>query len=307
MSRIPNLFIVGAPKCGTTAMWSYLGQHPDIFVAGKEYHFFGSDLAYRNQNRPDSERYLGYFAQATDQRYLLDASIGYMASKRAAAEIVSYCPDSRIIAILRNPIDMMHSLHSELLFQGDEDVADFAEALALEGSRKEGANIPAGCQSIWALFYRDVAHYSEQLIRYFDAVGRERVHVVLFDDFKSDLAASYRGVLDFLDIDPTFQPDFPVVNANKVARSAMMVKVLRSPPPFVRRIGRMAVRNQGARRTIGGRLQTLNAGRQPRKPMDADLRQSLQIEFRSEVAELSALLGRDVSRWCSPDGAIDVR
>jgi Sulfotransferase family len=289
MSRIPNLFIVGAPKCGTTAMWSYLGQHPDIFVAGKEYHFFGSDLAYRNQHRPDSERYLGYFAQATDQRYLLDASIGYMTSKRAAAEIVSYSPDSRIIAILRNPIDMMHSLHSELLFQGDEDVTDFAEALALEGSRKEGANIPAGCQSIWALFYREVAH------------------VVVFDDFKADLHASYRGVLEFLDIDPTFQPDFPVVNANKVARSALMVKVLRSPPPVVRRLGRMAVRNQGVRRTIGARLQTLNAGRQPREPIDTDLRQSLQVEFRSEVAALSALLGRDVSGWCSPDGAIDVR
>jgi hypothetical protein len=281
-------------------MWSYLGKHPDIFAAGKEYHFFGSDLAYRNQQRPDSQSYLAYFGRATDERYVLDASIGYLASKRAAAEIASYAPDSRIIAILRNPIDMMHSLHSELLFQGDEDVDDFAEALSLEGARQRGERIPEACQSIWALFYREVAHYSEQLIRYFDAVGSERVHVVVFDDLKDDTAGSYRAVLEFLGIDPTFQPDLPVVNANKVARSERMVKLLRSPPPIVRRLGRMAVHNQNVRRSLGGRLQSLNAGRQPRQPMDADLRRSLESEFRSEVATLGQLLGRDLSSWSSP-------
>ncbi|MBF6555251.1 MAG: sulfotransferase [Acidimicrobiales bacterium] len=300
MSRIPNLFIVGAPKCGTTAMWSYLGKHPDIFAAGKEYHFFGSDLAYRNQQRPDSQSYLAYFGQATNERYVLDASIGYLASKRAAGEIASYSPDSRIIAILRNPIDMMHSLHSELLFQGDEDVADFAEALSLEGTRQRGERIPEACQSIWALFYREVAHYSEQLIRYFDAVGTERVHVVVFDDLKVDTAGSYRTVLEFLGIDPTFQPDLPVVNANKVARSERMVKLLRSPPPIVRRLGRMAVHNQNVRRSLGGRLQSLNAGQQPRQPMDGDLRRSLENEFRAEVVTLGELLGRDLSSWSSP-------
>ncbi len=133
MSRIPNLFIVGAPKCGTTALWSYLGSHPDIFSAGKEYHYFGSDLVYRNQSRLDRESYLAYFSQADQERYLLDASVGYLVSERAAVEIASFSPDCRIIAILRDPIDMMHSLHSELLFQGDEDVADFGTASGARG------------------------------------------------------------------------------------------------------------------------------------------------------------------------------
>ncbi|HUY65627.1 MAG TPA: sulfotransferase [Acidimicrobiales bacterium] len=300
MPRIPNLFIVGAPKSGTTAMWSYLGKHPEIFVAGKEYHFFGSDLAYRNQQRPDSSHYLSHFDRATDERYLLDASIGYMVSKRAAAEIVSYSPDARIVAIVRNPIDMMHSLHSELLFQGDEDVADFGEALALEGARRRGEHIPEACQAVWALSYRTVAHYSEQLIRYFDALGRGRVHVVVFDDVVADTASCYQAVLEFLGVDPTFRPDLPVVNANKVARSSLMVRLLRSPPPFARRLGRMAVQNQNARRALGGRLQSLNAGRQSRPPVDPGLRRSLEAEFHSEVAALGELLGRDLSGWFSP-------
>ena len=300
MSRIPNLFIVGAPKCGTTALWTYLGSHPDIFVAGKEYHFFGSDLAYRNQDRPDSDTYQAFFGQATDERYLLDASIGYLVSKQAPGEIASYSPGSRIIAILRNPIDMMHSLHSELLFQGDEDVADFAEALDLEEARKGGERIPPLCQSVWALSYREVAHFSEQITRYFDAVGRERVHVVIFDDLKEDVARSYRGMLEFLEIDPTFRPEFPVVNSNKVARSNAMVKLLRTPPPFVRNVARMVVPSQSARRNMGGRLQSLNAGNRPRQPIDPVLRRSLQDEFRDEVATLGELLGRDLSGWTAP-------
>jgi len=300
MPKIPNLFIVGAPKSGTTAMWSYLGKHPDIFAAGKEYHFFGSDLAYRNQQRPDSDRYLSNFDRATDERYLLDASIGYLVSKRAAAEIASYSPDARIVAILRNPIDMMHSLHSELLFQGDEDVADFGEALALEEARLRGEHIPDACQSVWALSYRAVAHYSEQLTRYFDALGTERVHVVVFDDLVADTAGCYQAVLEFLDVDRTFVPDLPVVNANKVARSGLMVRLLRSPPPFVRRLGRMAVQNQNARRALGGRLQSLNAGTRSRRPIDPGLRRALEAEFHSEVATLGELLGRDLTGWCSP-------
>ena len=297
MSRIPNLFIVGAPKCGTTALWSYLGSHPDIFSAGKEYHFFGSDLVYRNQTRPDRESYLAYFSQADQERYLLDASVGYLVSERAAVEIASFSPDCRIIAILRDPIDMMHSLHSELLFQGDEDVADFGTALELEEVRRRGEHIPESCQSVWALFYRAVAHYSAQLTRYIDAVGRERVHVVVFDDFKAGVEESYRQILEFLDIDPMFRPEFPVVNANKVARSASMVRLLRSPPPIVRRIGRMTVRSQRSRRAVGGRLQTLNAGRRPRQPMDPDLERALREEFRVEVGTLGPLLGRDLSSW----------
>ena len=297
MSRIPNLFIVGAPKCGTTALWSYLGSHPEIFSAGKEYHFFGSDLMYRHQSRPDHESYLAYFSQAKEERYLLDASVGYLVSERAAAEIASFSPDCRIIAILRDPIDMMHSLHSELLFQGDEDVADFGTALGLEEARQRGEHIPESCQSVWALFYRKVAHYSGQLARYVDAVGRERVHVIVFDDFKADVEDSYRQILEFLEIDPMFQPEFPVVNANKVARSSSMVRLLRTPPPIVRRIGRMTVWNQRSRRAVGGRLQTLNAGRRPRQPVDPDLRRALHDEFRVEVEALGALLGRDLSGW----------
>lgn len=300
MSRSPNLFIVGAPKCGTTALWQYLGEHPDIYVAGKEYHYFGSDLAYRDHVRPSRETYVNYYAGAGDERWLLDASIGYLVSTEAATEIHEFDPASRIIATLRNPIDMMHSLHSELLFQSDEDVADFGDALALEGERRQGRHLPPGCQSIWALAYRHVARYTEQIQRYCDTFGRDQVHVVIFDDFRTDAPGTYRAMLEFLDIDPEFRPEFPVINSNKVARSQTVVKMLRTPPPVVRKVARMVIPGQAARRNLGVQLQSLNAGKKPRTPIAPALREELRIEFAPEVEALGALIGRDLSSWSQP-------
>ncbi len=298
MANVPNLFIVGAPKSGTTALWSYLGDHPDVFMAGKEYHFFGSDLAHNQVRVPaTTETYLRFFDGAAGQRYRGEASVGYLCSTGAAREIHEFSPDSRIIAILRNPVDMMHSLHSEMLFQGDEDIAEFAAALDAEHDRKEGRRIPPACQGLWTLFYRDIARYADQVERYFDVFGRQRVHVIVFDDFKADPGNSYREMLEFLELDPDARPEFPVVNANKVARSAATVKLLRRPPSAFRRVAHMVVPSQHLRRSLGRRLQSMNTVERSRDPLPPDLRRSLQIELADDVERLGTLLGRDLSAW----------
>ncbi len=301
MDHTPNLFLVGAPKSGSTALWSYLGEHPDIFMAGKEYHFFGSDLAYHGTRpRITLEDYLSRFAGATVERYRGDASIGYLSSHRAAREIHDLSPEARIVAILRNPVDMIYSLHSEELFQGDEDIPDFEAALAAEDDRRHGRRVPPACEALWPLFYRDVGRYANQVERYFDVFGSDRVHVVIFDDFATDIETSYLRILEFLDIDTSFRPEFPVVNANKVARSNTMVRMLRRPPPSVSRLARIVLPDQGLRRKLGRRIQDLNVDRQARTPMSPELRRSLQAEFADDVAQLGKLLDRDLSHWTTP-------
>jgi len=329
--RKPNLFIVGAPKSGTTALWSYLSTHPDIYSAGtkqghlqsesgtvgtrdrgvpqgKEYYFFGSDLRSNSTVRRSLESYMAAFAEASGERYLIDASPMYLCSERAAAEIVAFSPDARAIAMLRNPVDMMYSLHGEALFQGDEDIADFAEALAAEDDRRQGNRIPPTCQgALWSLFYRDVARYAEQVERFFDALGRDRVHVMMFDDFVTDPAAAYRATLAFLDleVDEDHLPDFAVVNAHTAPRSGVVVRILRDPPPVLRSFTRSLVRSQATRRTLGLRAQQLNARRRERQPLQAALRSDLQAEMAEDVQRLGRLLNRDLSSWIEPatDGA----
>jgi hypothetical protein len=301
----PNLFIVGAPKAGTTALASYLGTHPDVFVAEKELSYFGSDLEFRTVRgrrwRIGYGTYLEWFARHGQARYRTDRSVFYLYSSRAAEEIFSFDPDSRVIALLRNPVDQMHSQHSEMLFQGDEDLVSFEDALGAEAPRKRGERVPEGCQKVFALFYRDIARYHDQVERYYRLFGRDRVCVVLYDDLVADAASAYRRVLDFLGADPDHRPQFDVVNANKVVRSPRLRDLLRHAPSGVRRLGRLVVPDEHARAALRRRLHVLNTRGQARPPMDRVLRARLTDEFAPEVHRLERLLDRDLGPWLASD------
>src|SRR3954468_1950993 len=114
----PSFFIVGAPKCGTTSLNDYLRQHPRIFIPErKELHYFGSDLTFLKTQRPTREEYLAHFAAAQPQQIAGEASVWYLYSQLAAREIHDFCREAKFIIMLRNPVDMMHSLHSQYLYE----------------------------------------------------------------------------------------------------------------------------------------------------------------------------------------------
>lgn len=297
----PNAFIVGAPKSGTTALGTWLGAHPEVFVPRKELSHFAPDLEFRTRKGErlvvGRQEYLAWFAAHGGQRWRIDRSVFYLYSRRAAAEIHRFDPGARIIVLLRHPVEQMYSEHSEMLYQGDEDIADFGAALAAEADRIRGRRIPKGCKHVFGLFYRDLARYAGQLDRYLTAFGRDQVHVVIFDDLVADPGATYAGVLDFLGLEPAAAPDFSPVNANKAVRSTTVLRTLRSTSPRLRGLGRLVVPDAEARARLRRRLQALNTSRRPRPPLDPELRRALTVEFEPEVARLEALLGRRLPGW----------
>jgi hypothetical protein len=295
--RMPNLFILGAPKCATSALFSYLAQHPDIFMWRKEMHYFGRDLVFNNKERMSLERYLSHYDEAGAERYRGDGAIWYLFSKQAAEEIAAASPEARYIVLVRNPVDMLHSLHSEFLFQGAEDLVDFGEALQAQDDRREGKRIPVTCPTPWALQYTEVASFGEQLARYRAVLDAKRLHVILYDDLAADTPGVYRDVLHFLEIDDTFQPEFPRVNPNTVVRSSRMRQFLRHPPKPVRALGRVAVRNQTTRWALGRRMMALNTVQVPRDPIDPTLRRQLQADLAPDIRWLGEQIGRDLSSW----------
>jgi len=309
VSADPNLFMVGAPKSGTTALATYFTQHPDVFVAAKELNYFSFDLDFRTMKgekwRVTKEAYLAWFSDHGDKRYRGDHSVFYLYSRRAAEAIHDFDPDSRIIIMLRNPVDQMHSQHSEMLFQGDENLRDFSQALAAEEDRKRGHQIPPRCRKTFGLFYRDLARYAEQVERYFTVFGRDQVCVILYDDLVADTPGTYRRALEFLGVDPDFRPDFVVVNANKVVRSTFTREFLRRTPSSARRVGRLLVRSEDQRAALRRRLHAMNTQQRSRPAIDPRLRRELEAEFAPEIGRLEELLGQDLGRWRSapPGGA----
>jgi len=289
-NRRPNVFIVGAPKSGTTAMTQYLGHHPDVFVpAKKELHYFGNDLQKSDFYPNTLDKYLAWFGDVRDERYLLDASVTYLYSKQAAAEIKAFEPDAKIIIMLRQPVDMMFSIHRQLLYGEFENIKNFTVALDAEETRKAGRNVPKRAHLVDNLFYRDMARYAEQVKRYLDIFGTDNIVVVLYDDFRDDTAATYRRVLTMLDLPDNVEIDFSPINTAKRMRFKWLRRLL-DTFPAERRLGKIAIQPW-----LRWRLESFNKVATVSPRLDPTLRRSLTSEFESDINRLGTILERDMS------------
>jgi len=217
----PNLFIVGAPKSGTTFLYHYLKQHPDIYFPNfKEPHFFGSDLIRRNGAYNLSlDEYQDLFK--TDKKIIGEASTFYLFSKDAPEEIYNFNPKAKIIIMLRDLVDLVHSLHSQFVFSGDEVIEDFSQALELEHNRLSGDKIPNQTTVVNKLFYisniLSLPSSIQSFIRYF---GRENIKFIDLDDIKKNPKKVYSETLEFLNVDSNLNtPDFKIINKNKTYKS----------------------------------------------------------------------------------------
>jgi hypothetical protein len=297
----PSFFIVGAPKCGTTALCDYLRQHPDLFIPSwKEPHYFGRDLTGSSPLR-DMGRYLGLFDGANG-RLCGEGSVFYLFSKTAAKEIFAFDPNAKIIIMLRNPAEMLYSFHSQLIFDGrHENIEDFAEALAAEDERRNGERIPPTCRRIEALRYTELATFAPQIARYLAVFPRESVHFIVYDDFRRDTLREYQRVLSFLGVDNRFEPAIEVVNPNKIARSKLLREMLTG--------GRLTLAKEHIRRVIppstarwiGKWLRSLNAHEAARPPLDPAFRRQLLHQFADDIEETGRLVGRDLPPWLVDD------
>lgn len=294
----PDFFIVGAFKAGTTALYEYLRAHPQVFMSvPKEPMYFGHDLTPRYR-RMTADEYLALFRAARSDQRAGEASPWYLYSTGAPVEIDAFAPQGKVIVMLRNPVDVMYAQHSQLVFNQREDLTDFAAALAAEDDRRRGQRVPADAIRPEALYYRHSVRFGEQVMRYLDVFGRERVHFVVFDDLIADPRSVYRGTLEFLGVDPDFDVDLSVYNPNKEPRSGRAQRLIFAPPRPLRALfGRL--RQVPLAHRVRDALVSSNSRRAKRATMDEGLRAQLTAEFAPQVAELGTLIGRDLSAWSS--------
>jgi Sulfotransferase domain len=306
--RKPNFFIVGAPRSGTTALFYFLRQHPDICMSDvKEPYYFCTDFHEESDkfhNRQlrfpirTEESYLRLFGNAVHERVVGEATPDYLYSKLAAKNIYGFNKEAKILISIRNPVDFLYSIHSHLVSYGLEDVSDFKKALDIEPDRKRGGHFPKGVFWPSSLYYSERIKFTEQIRRYLDFFREHQVEIVIFDDFKKDELQIYKRILGFLGVDTGFRPIIKVYNENRVPRfrfAAGLFAVLgdfkaTTLVPF------------RLRRTLSRKLRGLNWKTEERTPMDPDLRKILLKETKHEVEELSKLLRRDLLALWNYDG-----
>jgi hypothetical protein len=305
--RIPDFFVVGHAKSGTTALYAMLRAHPQIYMPeAKEPWFFADELHQRTPPRPEGipksiEQYAAWFDGARPGQRVGEASPLYLWSRSAAEGIARVRPDARIVAILREPASFLRSLHLQFVQTYIETENDFAKALALEPARSRGEQIPRYTYWPKALLYSEHVRYVEQLRRYEAHFGRERMLVLTYDEFRDDNDAAVRRVLGFLGVDDTVAIDPLHVNPTVRARSQRLhelthaVSVGRGPISLAIKSAIKSVTPQRLRRgalaTVRSRVVYTTPGR-----ADDAVMAELRRRFRPEVVALSEYLDRDLVR-----------
>jgi len=275
-----------------------LRQHPDIyFPEEKEPNFFNKDLyeeslKFNGRNIyfhiTTLDDYISLFQGAGDEPVIGEATTTYLYSQSAPASIHQFDPQAKIIILLREPVQLMYSIHSYLQNYMMEDEKDFAKALELESLRKQQLQVPEKARYPSYLFYREKSRYIDHVKRYLQYFPANQIHIIIFENLIGNKDEELGKVFDFLGVASDFQPEFMVVNPNKEKRFKLLLKIIQSQK--FKRIIRMLKPMGPVYFRTRKILDKVLFKRTKRPAMDEELKCRLRAEYRSQVGELNQFL-----------------
>lgn len=291
----PSFFIVGAPKSGTTSLDYHLNLHPNIFMGKKELHFFGTDLPLK-QDHLTLEKYLQYFKQANKNDTIGESSVWYLYSKLAAQEIFNFNPNAKIIIILRNPSEMLPSLHSQFLYNGDETITNFEEALHFDIKRlKEKKKIEGKGFVNRPGFFESVDYY-QMVKRYLDTFPKANVLILKYDDLQTNYLKTYHQTLNFLGLE-SFNPPIKKINSNKSIKIQALHNLDKHPPTVLKKLFRTVVPKKDLRHKIMLTIGKYNIKEKPRPALDSNIITFIKTKTKPSLIQLEKLINQDISNW----------
>ena len=286
----PNFFIVGAPKCGTTSLYDWLQQHPNVFMAPvKEPHYFNFD---RRGGISDVDDYHKLFEGACENQTAIgEASTHYFSSDVAIREIIKYNPLSKLIVCLRNPAEMAVSLFYEKVFLGEEPLKNFEDAWYQNDQKMQGCGRTLLTFAPENIAYKNECRLGSHLIKALSIVNSPQLMVVFLDDIANFPQRTFWELEDFLEIPHVTEVDFTQRNMAKEAKSIIFQRFIRYTLELKRKLG-LRISLDIAPRLISWNTHT----RKNKKPSEKML-STLKAEFLSEIEIIENLTGRDLGHW----------
>ncbi len=285
---LPNFFIVGAPKAGTTSLYHYLESHPDIYMSPiKEPNYFSyeeiirQNLFYKETKVGNTEDYESLFNNVTTEKAVGEASVSYLFYESVPAKIKKLVPKARIIIMLRNPVERAFS-H----FAMDKRLGYVTMPFETIFENKSSAEL----SRLYYQQYIELGNYYPQIKRYVETFPPEQVKIFLLEDMKANTALFVKQLYKFLGVDENFIPDVSKKhNSNVAPRGKLMGKLYRKttlrhrlrnllPLPTVNFVKRVLFSTQ---------LET------PSRPTVL----KLKAYYKNDVKQLEQFLQRDLRAW----------
>lgn len=294
--RLPDFFVVGAAKAGTTSLWYYLKQHPDLYLVSdakyKELGYFASD-----HGLDEVEKYASFFKSARTNQLIGEVCNSYLSDETSAREIKEELPNAKIIIILREPVSRAKSLYKWMYQEGYESIASFEEALKAENSRKKNPdfakNNPHGNYRNY--LYTDTGLYYSQVKRYLDVFCKENCFICLFDDLKAEPHDLMINMFEFLGVNRDVDINFEQQNISGSVRFPGLQNFLRNSVPRMR--DRLRLPKGILSKPINYILKKNKTSKKKEIELSKESLQGLQAYFEDDIAKTAELIKRDLTSW----------
>ncbi|PIG94467.1 sulfotransferase [Gloeocapsopsis sp. IPPAS B-1203] len=293
---MPNFLIIGAQKAGTSSLYYYLKQHPQIYMSPiKEPHFFTYEGANPDESFSEADRnesfavinnikdYQKLFQGAPESSLIGEASPSYIYAPQAAERIKHYLPHAKLIAILRHPAERAYSNFLHAIRHNHEPLKDFKHALQEEETRIRE-------NSVFLWHYKSKGFYYKQLSRYLDLFDRSQIKVCLYEDLNTNPAGVIKDLFEFLEVDSSFEPDVSrKYNVSVVPKNQFFSDLLDNLKPI--KPAMKTLLPDGVRHYVRSKVFDTPP------PISPEMRKQLVEEYREDILQMQELLGRDLSGW----------
>ncbi len=289
--KIPNFFIVGTPKAGTTSLYFYLEEHPEIFMSPiKETNYFSYNeikeqkLYYNEEYIKTPDDYMNQFAGVKDEKAVGEASVSYLYYPSVPGKVKAFNPESRIIMVLRNPVDrgFSHYLMDKRLGFVKTSLKDIVE-------RKDHSRQ----KNLYYQQYISLGCYYEQVKRYLDTFGKERVKILLYEDIVTNIGEVVKDIYSFLEVAPDYKAGTDKKHNTFLAPKNPLIEKLYASK-FFRVIVKKIFGN-----SLQAKIKNIFFQKEKKPELDPRLKASMLEIFRDDIQKTSELIGRDLSKWLS--------
>ncbi|MEQ9667107.1 sulfotransferase family protein [Coleofasciculus sp. G2-EDA-02] len=300
---LPNFFIIGAPSSGTTSLYYYIKQHPQVFMCSvkephflsfgdKEFKLIASDEYEQRKYKIDTlEKYEALFQEVSDEIAIGEASTSYLwYSSSIPAQIKQLVPHAKIIALLRDPVSRAYSNYIRSLKVNIEPITNFAEALKQEPLRIENNSSPS-------CIYKSKGFYYEHLKHYFEVFDKDKIMICLYDDLKDKPERLMENIFRFLGVDSTFNPNISEKkNASFLPKNSLFKKFIDTPNPLKSILKPLIPENM---RELA--VTNLRRWNKIKPSLEPEIHKQLLQEYYEDILKLQSLIERDLTPWLKSD------